>query len=297
MASVGIYDDDSATLARPTETIGIDYAAGLDQQQISGLRIGVLVGFRSKVDGAETTPVNNAVDEAINYLESAGAEVVLIDDAVYDAASILATLDTQRFEYRENLDRYLARKDLGGKRPRNFHELYDSGDYLVIPVQHEYVKTARISDTSDPRYKLVHEGIAALAQTLHNTFDNHGLDAIIYPQQKCLTVKIGSPSQAQRNGVLAALTGFPSVCVPAGFSPATGDAPIGIPIGVEILGRPWAEKKLLQIAYQFESIAKVRRPPMLGDVKGESEVDLPKDWADLKPDNTTHEAYPRGILS
>jgi Asp-tRNA(Asn)/Glu-tRNA(Gln) amidotransferase A subunit family amidase len=297
MASIGRDDEDSATLARPLDTIGTDYAAELGQQSISGLRIGVLEGLRSKVESAETTPIDGAIQEVIKQFESAGAKVIAINDAVYDAANILATLDTQRFEYRENLDEYLARANLEGDRPKDFHELYSSNKFLVIPGQHEYVKTASTRDTTDSHYKVVQKGIAQLIQTLHNTFDKLELDAIVYPQQKCLPVKIGAPSQAQRNGILAALTGFPSVCVPAGFSPATVYAPIGVPIGMEILGRPWSEKNLLEIAYQLESITRVRRPPILVIGKSESVVELPIDWAKLRPDSQTHEAYPQGVLS
>jgi Asp-tRNA(Asn)/Glu-tRNA(Gln) amidotransferase A subunit family amidase len=297
MARVGIDADDSATLVRSTKLIDIDYTSGIDQRPISGSRVGVLESFRSKVQSVETTPTNNAIDEAIRHLRLTGAEIVLIDDAVYNAANILATLDTQRFEYREALDRYLAREDVSRLHPRDFHELYTSKDFLVIPAQYEYIKTASRIDTSEPHYQVVQEGIVELTRTLQNTFDKLELDAIIYPQQKCLPVKIGSPSQAHRNGILAALTGFPSVCVPAGFAPATGDAPVGVPVGMEILGIPWSEKKLLRIAYEFEGITRVRRSPMLANAKTEPMVELPTDWAEVKPDSKEHAAYPQGVLS
>jgi amidase len=43
--------------------------------------------------------------------------------------------------------------------------------------------------------------------------------------------------------------------VPAGF---TAD---GVPIGMELLGRPWTESRLLSIAYAFERAAHPRRAP------------------------------------
>ncbi|RYG51365.1 MAG: amidase, partial [Chitinophagaceae bacterium] len=84
-----------------------------------------------------------------------------------------------------------------------------------------------------------------LTLALLNTFSTNNVDAIIYPEQKNLVVKIGSASQSGRNGILAALTGTPVVTVPAGFSEPSEDAPIGVPIGMEILGRPFEEEKLL----------------------------------------------------
>ena len=85
------------------------------------------------------------------------------------------------------------------------------------------------------------------------------LDAIVYPHQQQLVCKIGE-SQQQRNGVLCSVTGFPSVVVPAGFAPSQ-DAPIGVPVGMEIIGRPFSEPVLISIAYAFEQASRLRRPP------------------------------------
>ena len=86
------------------------------------------------------------------------------------------------------------------------------------------------------------------------------LDALVYPHQKRLVVPIGE-TQVDRNGVLGAITGFPAITVPAGFSPQSKSAPIGVPIGIEFLGRPWSEPTLLKLAYAFEQATKYRRPP------------------------------------
>jgi hypothetical protein len=100
-----------------------------------------------------------------------------------------------------------------------------------------------------------------LTIALESTFAQHNLDALIYPEQANLVVKLGSPSQSGRNGILAALTGSPVCVVPAGFSHPTDTAPIGVPIGMEILGRKWDEAKILGIGWRIEKLTKVRRPP------------------------------------
>ena len=69
-------------------------------------------------------------------------------------------------------------------------------------------------------------------------------------------------SQKQRNGVLAAVTGFPSITVPAGFAKSE-HAPVGVPVGLEMLGRPYSENMLVDCAYAYEKINPVRRPPVL----------------------------------
>jgi amidase len=72
---------------------------------------------------------------------------------------------------------------------------------------------------------------------------------------------IGEMNQAERNGILAALAGFPAIMVPAGFSTPTENAPIGVPVGIEFLGLPFSEPQLLQIAYGFEQETHAHKPP------------------------------------
>jgi Asp-tRNA(Asn)/Glu-tRNA(Gln) amidotransferase A subunit family amidase len=88
------------------------------------------------------------------------------------------------------------------------------------------------------------------------------LDALVYPHQKCLVLPIGATFQKDRNGVIAALTGFPAIEVPGGFSTPTADAPIGVPVGIEFLGRAWGEPQLLKLAFGFEQATHLRKPPV-----------------------------------
>jgi amidase len=88
------------------------------------------------------------------------------------------------------------------------------------------------------------------------------LDAIVYPHQQRLVVPIGE-TQVERNGALASVTGFPAIVVPGGFSSPTPTATIGVPVGLEFLGRPWSEPVLIEIAYGYEQATKHRRPPTI----------------------------------
>jgi len=113
-----------------------------------------------------------------------------------------------------------------------------------------------------------------MSWVLSTTFASNKPDAIIYPEQKNLVVKIGSPAQAGLNGILAVLTGFPVVTVPAGFSPPTSDAPIGVPIGMEIMGLPWSESKLLNTTAHISNLTHVKRMPTFGNNSVEVSVYL-----------------------
>jgi amidase len=71
---------------------------------------------------------------------------------------------------------------------------------------------------------------------------------------------IGDAVQAEGNGVLASVAGFPAITVPAEFSRPMESAPIGVPVGIEFLGQPFSEPQLLQIAYGFEQATHARKP-------------------------------------
>ena len=295
MASTGYDPSDNTTALVPSSSRGLDYTASLTTGRLSGVRLGILNGFFNRTASNETTPVNSALASMVSILQTAGAITVPINESIYNATAISFSLDVQRFEYREAMDSYLHHPSLGGVHPSTLNQLYNNSNFLVIPSQYEYVKSSLVSSTSNASYGAVKYGISNLTLALQQTFSSNKLDAIIYPEQKNLVVKIGSPSQSGRNGILAALTGSPVVTVPAGFSPRTEEAPVGVPIGMEILGRPWTEEKLLQIAYQIEILTKVRRIPQFAQEMVEM-----KDYREVpvvRPNQgNIPKVYPVGVL-
>ncbi|OBT54689.1 hypothetical protein VE04_04916 [Pseudogymnoascus sp. 24MN13] len=261
MASVGYDSSDNTTALIPPAVHGIDYSSAIYGGSLKGVRLGLLQGFFNRTSSSETTPVNDAMDHMVSVLKAAGAIVVSINETVYNATAI-GTLDVQTSEYREGMNSYLSSSFLSGSHPTNFTDLYTSGKFLVIPSQYNYVNTALVSSTGNASYAPIKLAIQNLSTVVDTTFAANRLDAFIYPEQKNLVVKIGSPSQSGRNGILAALTGSPVVTIPAGFSPPTKDAPIGVPIGMEIMGLPWTEAKLLNIAARISDIMHVRKMPV-----------------------------------
>jgi Asp-tRNA(Asn)/Glu-tRNA(Gln) amidotransferase A subunit family amidase len=114
--------------------------------------------------------------------------------------------------------------------------------------------------TALPEYQEQLRRRAALRQAVMKTMAAQRLDALLYPHQRRLVVPIGE-DQVERNGVLSNSTGFPALAFPGGFSKPTADAPIGVPIGIELLGPEWSEPTLFRLAYAFEQRAHARQPP------------------------------------
>ncbi|KIJ54751.1 hypothetical protein M422DRAFT_240834 [Sphaerobolus stellatus SS14] len=301
MASVGYDSKDNMTATIPSTSVGVDYAAVLKSgpPNFKGLRIGIIEGFFNRTDSAETTPVNTAMDAILERIKAAGATLVPITDTIYNSSLISSLWDVQRYEFREDMnDVYLPEVTSQSNHdiPKTLAALYAGHDFLVIPAQYEYVNSSLEWSTGNATYDLVKQQISVnLTLTLASTFAKNNLDAIIYPEQQNLVVKLGSPSQSGRNGILAALTSSPVVALPAGFSEPTETAPVGVPIGLEILGRSWEEAKILQIAGMIESLTRVRKAPVLKAAQGNLTMtfnSVPK----ITP-NTRNILYPIGTLN
>jgi amidase len=88
--------------------------------------------------------------------------------------------------------------------------------------------------------------------------DRYQLDALIFPHKLSGPLKIGPRDDPERKytpNQLSPNTGLPAFIVPMGFTPQ------GLPVGLEILGRPWSEPTLIKLASGFEAVTKNRRVP------------------------------------
>ncbi|MCJ7841998.1 hypothetical protein MUB24_14025 [Lederbergia sp. NSJ-179] len=65
-----------------------------------------------------------------------------------------------------------------------------------------------------------------------------------------------------RGSDIAAKAGYPTVIVPAGYSPS------GEPFGVSFTGTAFSEESLLKIAYAFEQETKHREAPVMKEDRG-----------------------------
>ncbi|MCL1993504.1 MAG: amidase family protein [Spirochaetes bacterium] len=251
------------------------YASFQKKDGLKGKRIGVLERFFGK--GEIHAQVNRVMDDALKIFSHKGAEMVpLADDAVlqicpvklaagkfdtgkFDAAWIVSNVSVHLDEFKENVNAYLGALPPGAP-VHSLDEVIASGKYH--PGIKANIDAAMALSTSTPEYKKKLAYIAEMQPRMIKLMSDFKLDAIIFPHQQQLVCKVGE-SQKERNGVLASVTGFPSIALPAGFSDPTPDAPLGVPVGMEILGRPWSEPLLLEIAYGFEQAAAVRKAPLM----------------------------------
>lgn len=247
---------DAAILLETMEGRGKSYSNGLNNHGLRGRRIGVLRSFFGKSEVHEE--VNLIAEQTLHQMQELGGQMINLDKVDLDAERLLLELDVQRFEVRQQLERYFS---IYHAPVKTMEELLAYGDYE--PSIDKFLKTViAIEDPlNHPEYSKRLKKINELKVELLSTFEAYSLDALVYPHQKRLVVDIGEASQYERNGILAALTGFPAITFQGGFSSPSQTAPIGIPIGIELLGKPNDDAKIIQMAYAYESTAKQRRLP------------------------------------
>ena len=248
------YDPDDAETSWCIGKIPASYLDSLNMDGMKGRRIGVLKSLFGKEEINSST--NEVLRNAMKVFEENGATLVPIEDDI-DQPWLTSETSVHLDDFEHDLNGYLDK--LPPEWPiHSMREVLEKG--LFHQFSEGNMRDAMKLGVGTPRYlEKMYNKIGVRTHILKIMADLQ-LDAMIYPHQQQLVCKIGG-NQQQRNGVLCSSTGFPSIAVPAGFAPDE-NAPIGVPVGMEIIGRPWSEPLLIEIAYSFEQHSHFRRPPV-----------------------------------
>jgi len=230
------------------------YTHLLRADALAGARIGAMTNLFGRDE--RHREVNKAMDAVIARMQRAGATVVRFELPEYDR--LLPILATDVYEARTVTERYFA-----ALPPNSPVTSYGA---LLPP------KTSAVQKTLETEYRIADGMNSAeykdrmlnrdrLRLAVANKMAELNLDAILYPHQKILVVPVTAADQVERNGPLSNGTGFPAVTFQAGFSAATATAPLGVPIGAELLGLDFSEDKLLSYVYALEQAANPRKSP------------------------------------
>ena len=232
------------------------YTAALQADGLRGKRIGVLRSFF----GRETvhSAVNALLENALSAMRRAGAEILDVEEVI-DADYLTSQLSVHLYDLAPDLDSYLRR--MAPELPvHSLGEILASGRFH--PGVGENIRQAVALERNSAAYEQRLKAQSELKASLLKTMGTKSLSALVYPHQRRPVAKVGD-RQLERNGVLASVTGFPAIVVPGGFTGPELTAPLGVPVGIEFLGRPWEEETLLAIAYGFEKSCPLRKIPVL----------------------------------
>jgi hypothetical protein len=128
-------------------------------------------------------------------------------------------------------------------------ELGLNHEALIPILERSTAPTARETDA----YREALAKREPLRRAVVALMDAQALDVLVYPTIRTVASIVGEPQRGS-NCQLSASTGLPAISLPAGWSS-------GVPVGMELLGRAFADADLVALAYAFEQASDLRRPP------------------------------------
>jgi len=246
-ATVGADPADPATRALAGRTPP-GFQAALDPSALRGARLGILTELFG--DTPEDAAVARVVREALARMVALGADTVAVE--IPDYARLASGTSVIQHEFKWDLQDYLA--TVPSAPVATLEEMLALGlnhEALVPTLERSTAPASR--DTDAYREALAKRG--PLRDAVVAALDAGDLDALVYPTIRTVANTIGEPQRGS-NCQLSAASGLPAISFPGGWS---GD----MPVGVELLGRPFDDARLVAIAYAFEEATNLRRAPAL----------------------------------
>ena len=250
-------------LARVLDVIGADasYSEALTDASTPPARIGLL---RRLCDPSDCDAgIVALMDRAVVDFEAVGIPV--IDPVDSDVFALSFDSSDWYLRFRFDLDEFL--QEMGDCSPlHSLQEILDTR--MVLP---RYTDPLRVSlqwphrPEQHPRLEQMTHIRARYRDGLLALMREHSLDALAFPTFRFPPVlngsligeRVGAEAPIGSNNYYASLTGFPALNVQMGFVEP------GLPIGLQLLGPPGSEARLLQVAYRYEKITRHRRPPTM----------------------------------
>jgi amidase len=202
------------------------------------------------------------MDSVLSELKKLGAQ--LTDPVALKNSSELGAAEDEvlHYEMKADMNAYLAQ--LGPGAPvKSLKEIIEFNDRhrdteLQWFGQEKLIKSQAKGPLTEQAYLDALAKSKRLARTegVDAVLDKDNLDAIIAPASTPahLTDWVTGDHWLGDSTTPAAVAGYPSITVPAGFV-------FGLPVGISFFGRAWTEPKLLRIAFAFEQATRARQAP------------------------------------
>ncbi len=262
----GVDPADPAT-AKSEGKFETDYTQSLDADALKGARIGVARDFLGS-----DPEVDWVFEASLEAMKGAGATLVDVRLPEWLLESRGKFYRAVRYrEFRAQIADYLGTLATGF--PRTLEELVERSltvpsprpdGVIPNPIRWRLLKREEESGTLDDyEYRAVHaHALPLIRETIGGLMEAEKLDAIVYPtspQRPRLIDRDPDPGAAPGSSrsavILANLSGFPDLIVPAGF---TGR---GLPVAISFLGVSFSEARLLALGYAFEQRTRAHRLP------------------------------------
>ena len=234
-----------------------DYAADLSTDGLQGKRIGVIRDFY----GADSNPyIEEVYEAAVETLRAQGAEIV--DEVEIETEGMGgASYEVLLYEFKADLNAYLAASNTELKTLAEIIEFNTANAETTMPIfGQEIMELAEAKGPlTDQEYLDALKKSKRIAKDgINNTMKEHDLDALIAPTNgpSWMTDHVNGDHYSISSSSLAAISGYASITVPAGYV-------FNLPAGVSFIGGPFSEHDLIKMAYAFEQATQARRAPQL----------------------------------
>jgi amidase len=256
-ALAGIDADDKVTVESEGHRAA-DYTKFLVRDGLKAARIGVARNYFGFHDGVDTI-----IAAALEVLQRQGATLVDTTDLPKQDQFASAETTVMQYEMKAGVNAYLAR--LGPTAPVRsvedvvaFNEKHRDQE-LPYFGQDLFVKMAAKGPLTSYEYQEALAKCRRLTRTegIDAVMDKARLDAIVAPCSSPAAVTdllVGDRGGGGDIISVAAVAGYPSITLPAGFF-------FGLPVGLCFIGRAWSEPTLFKLAYAFEQATKARKLP------------------------------------
>lgn len=242
----GVDPLDPAT-APSAPYVTTDYTRALSTTALDGAQIGYIAPEPPE-EGEEPSEAEAVYLTSLEALRAEGATLVEVTVGNTDAPGILA------YEFERDLDAYLDTLPAG--------EPIDSMDEVIayneanpgvaLKFGQERMLAADKLDLADPAVAAEYE--AALAQGLAET--RAAIDGALLRTDEDPANDLDAVVSASQTTGVGARAGYPSVIVPAGYTPDSRT-----PVGIVFLGTAFSEATLLGLAYDYEQASLAWQPP------------------------------------
>jgi len=221
--------------------------------RLDGVRVGVL---RSWLEMLGATPIGQAVSQVARELEGLGAELIDVElstsalaipcyyvIAAAEASSNLSRYDGLRFGHRaqgaldlDTLYRHSRTQGFGAEARRRIM----LGTFVLS------------SGYYDAYYNQALRARAAIRADFAKALER--VEVLLAPVTPGVAFKLGEKLndplamyQADVMTVGVSLAGLPALSMPAGLCD-------GLPVGAQLIGKPWAEARILEVAHRFQQV-------------------------------------------
>ena len=257
LSALAGHDPGDTSSAAAIGHIEPDYTRFLDAKGLQSARVGVVRRFAGFSDN-----VDRLFDDAIAAMKSAGAQVIdpveiSTMDKIYDAEGLVLL-----YEFKEDLNKYLTW--LGDSTQvhtlKDVIKFNDDHREKEMPYfgQDMFLQAEAKGPLTSPEYIKALEECRRLsrAEGIDAAMDKFKLDAMIAPTggPAWPTDLVNGDHFVGGSSTLAAVAGYPDITVPMGFV-------FGLPVGISFFGRAWSERTVIKLAYAYEQVSQMRKPP------------------------------------